>query len=188
MEDIGFSMALFVHIVGALGFFVALGLEWSGLSQLQGATPPEHAEAWMDVLGRSRRLGFGSMFLAVITGFYMMATDVGAVPWLIVTLGSVVLLIVLAAALTGPRMAAIGRTFTAQKTTPSDAFRRLANHPILGLSIRVRTAVALGIVFLKVVQPDLVPSLLTIGVAILLGLASALPIARVIRARGAETN
>src|SRR5512141_3450554 len=100
MEDIGFSIALSVHIVGALGFFLALGLEWTGLSQLQSATQPEQVHPWMGVLGHSRRLGFASMFLAVITGFYMMATDVGAVPWLMVTLGSVVLLIVLAAALT----------------------------------------------------------------------------------------
>ena len=35
MEDLGYSIALFVHIVGALGFFVALGLEWTGLSQIR---------------------------------------------------------------------------------------------------------------------------------------------------------
>ncbi len=29
MDD--YSIALFLHIVGALGFFVALGLEWTGL-------------------------------------------------------------------------------------------------------------------------------------------------------------
>src|SRR5512141_2320161 len=133
MEDIGFSIALFVHIVGALGFFVALGLEWTGLSQLQSATQPEQLRPWMGVLGRSRRLGFASMFVTVITGFYMMVTDVGPVPWLIVTLGSLVLLIVLAVALTGPRMTAIGRALTAEKTTLSDVFRRLANHPLLGL-------------------------------------------------------
>lgn len=37
-------------------------------------------------------------------------------------------------------------------------------------------AMALGIVFLMTVKPDLGASLLTIGVAIVLGLASALPI------------
>ena len=29
-----YSIALFFHIVGALGFFLALGLEWAGLWQL----------------------------------------------------------------------------------------------------------------------------------------------------------
>ena len=32
-----YTIVLFLHIVGALGFFVALGLEWTGLSQLQSA-------------------------------------------------------------------------------------------------------------------------------------------------------
>ena len=30
-----YSIALFLHIVGALGFFVALGLEWTGLWQIE---------------------------------------------------------------------------------------------------------------------------------------------------------
>ena len=32
-----YSIALFLHIVGALGFFVALGLEWTGLRQIRSA-------------------------------------------------------------------------------------------------------------------------------------------------------
>jgi hypothetical protein len=39
-------------------------------------------------------------------------------------------------------------------------------------------AIALGIVFLKTTKPDLIGSLITIGVAILLGLVSALPVPR----------
>jgi hypothetical protein len=39
-------------------------------------------------------------------------------------------------------------------------------------------AITLGIVFLKIVKPDLDGSLLTIGVAIVLGIASALPMPR----------
>jgi len=32
-----YSIALFLHVVGALGFFVALGLEWTSLRQIRGA-------------------------------------------------------------------------------------------------------------------------------------------------------
>ena len=35
-----FSIALFLHIVGALGVSVALGLEWLGLSQIRKTTWP----------------------------------------------------------------------------------------------------------------------------------------------------
>ena len=33
-----YSMAVFLHIVGALGIFAAIGLEWAGLSNLRRAT------------------------------------------------------------------------------------------------------------------------------------------------------
>src|SRR5512135_203282 len=99
-----YAIALFLHIVGALGFFVALGLEWTGLRQLQGAVHPEPVYAWMRILGSTRKLGFVSMFTAVITGFYMMAVAWGGAAWLVVSLGALVLVIALSAALTGPRM------------------------------------------------------------------------------------
>ena len=65
----------------------------------------------------------------------------------------------------------------------SNTFHSLANHPVLWISIQTRVAIALGIVFLKTAKPDLGGSLLTIGVAIILGLASALPMPRRERAQ-----
>jgi hypothetical protein len=48
------------------------------------------------------------------------------------------------------------------------------NHPLLRIGIQTRVAIGLGIVFLMTIKPDLVGSLLTIGVATVLGVASAL--------------
>jgi hypothetical protein len=55
------------------------------------------------------------------------------------------------------------------------------NHPILWISNQTRVAIILGLVYLKIAKPDLGGSLLTIGVAIVLGLASALPMSRPVR-------
>jgi hypothetical protein len=46
-----YSIALFLHIVGALGFFVVQGLEWIGLSQVRRAILPEEVRA---ILGLSK--------------------------------------------------------------------------------------------------------------------------------------
>ncbi len=154
--------------------FVALGLEWTGLWQIRRAMTLELVRGWMGILGSLRRFGFASMLTTVITGIYMMLAVWGGVAWAIVTLGSLVLVIALSLALSGPRMAAIGRALAAQKGPLPATFRSLANHPLLWISIRTRVAIALGIVFLKTARPDLVGSLFTIGVAILLGLAPAL--------------
>jgi D-alanyl-lipoteichoic acid acyltransferase DltB (MBOAT superfamily) len=172
------SIALFLHIVGALGFFVALGLEWSGLRQISRAMTPEQVNPWMGIQKSVRKMGFASMLIMVITGSYMTMTDWGGTAWIYVTLGALILLIVLSVALTGPRMATIGRALATEKEPLSQTFLSLVNQPLLWISIQTRAAIALGIVFLKTTKPDLVWSLVTIGVAIVLGLASALNMPR----------
>jgi len=182
------SIALFLHIVGAVGLFVALGLEWTGLRQIRGAMTPEQVRGWMGILKSVRKVGFASMLTAVITGIYMMVTDVGGVAWIYASLGALVLVIVLSLALTGPRMAAVGRALATEKAPLSRNFHSLANNPLLWISIQTRIAIALGIVFLKTAKPDLGGSLLTIGAAIVIGLASALPLPRRERAREGSTD
>ena len=179
-----YSLALFFHIVGAMGFFLALGLEWTGLWQLRSARLSQEVQAWMGLLKSARKGGFASMLAVVISGVYLMATAWGRVAWLIVTVGSLVVVIVLALALSGPRLAAMGRALATEQGAVSHTFHRVANHPLLWISVQSRMAIALGIVLLKIVKPDVSGSLLIIGVAIVLGLASALPMPR--RERGAH--
>jgi hypothetical protein len=183
-----YSITLFLHIVGALGFFLALGLEWTGLSQLRSAITLEQVRAWMGILKNVRKVGFVSMATTVITGLYLMLTVWGGVAWIIVTLGSLVLVIALAQVVTAPRMAAIGQALVMGKGSLSKTFHSLVNHPLLWISIQTRVAIALGIVFLKIAKPDLGGSLLTIGVAIVLGLASTLPLPRRERAGEGSTE
>ena len=188
MDDLYNSIALFLHIVGALGFSVALGLEWTGLSQIRKAATPEQVRGWMGILKNVRNVGFASMLTTVLTGIFMMVTDWGAEAWIIVTVGSLVLVIALAQVVTAPRMAAIGQALATEKGPLSTNFHSLANHPLLSISIQTRVAIAVGIVFLKTVKPDWGGSLLTIGVAIVFGLASALYLPRRERVQARSTH
>ena len=181
-----YSITLFLHIAGALGFFVALGLEWTGLRQIRRAMIPEQVREWMGILKSVRKVGFVSMLTTVITGVYMTVTIWRGEAWTFVTLGTLVLVIGLSVLLTGPRMAAIGKALAREKAPVSQTFRNLVGDPLLWISLQTRVALALGIVFLKVAKPDLGGSLLTIGVAIVLGIASALPMPR--RERAGERS
>jgi hypothetical protein len=173
-----YSVALFLHIAGAMGFFAVLAIEWLGLQQIRSAISPEQVRAWMGIFKRARKVGFVSMLTTVISGFYMMDQVWGNVAWIEVTLGSLILVIVLSIVLTGPRMAAVGRALANEKGPLSHTFYSLTNHPLLWLSIQTRIAITLGIVFLKIDRPDLDRALLTISVATVLGLVSALPMPR----------
>lgn len=182
------TIALFLHIVGALGVSAALGLEWTGLWQIRSAVLPEQALTWMGIFKSVRKVGFISMLTTVITGIYMIVTYWGGKPWIVVTMGSLILMIVLAQVLTTPRMAAIGRAVAREKGSVSQAFRKLVNDPMLLISIQTRVAIVIGIIFLKIAKPDLGGSLLIIGVSIVLGFASAWPMHRPVRPRQASTD
>ena len=159
-----FSFALFLHIIGALMLFAALALEWVGLRQIRSEKLSEPVRAWLGVLGSISKVGFISMLTTVITGVYML-TVWGWTSWLVVTVGALVLMIVLTRAV-APRVKALGQSLEA------------VNDPILWISIQTRVVIVLGIVFLKIAKPNLVGSLLTIGVAVVLGIASALLMSR----------
>ncbi len=173
-----YSIALFLHIAGVLGLSAGLGLEWTGLLQIRSAASPEQVRGWMAILKSVRGVGFASMVMTVITGIYMVLRAWGGVAWVFVSLGALVLVIVLSLTLTGPRMAAIGMALKSAKAPVLQTVHSLAGHPLLWISIQTRIAIVLGIVFLKVAKPDWSGSLLIIGVAIVLGIASALPASR----------
>jgi predicted lysophospholipase L1 biosynthesis ABC-type transport system permease subunit len=173
-----YSLALFFHIVGALGFFVALGLEWVGLQQMRNATTTEQIRQGMRISGSTSRLGMASILTILVFGFYLAAVAWGGSAWIIVTLGAMVVMIALSVALTGPRMAALGRALASEKGPLSPSLQQLASHPLLWTSIQTRVAMALGIVFLMTVKPGLGGSLLTVGVSTVLGLAFSLPMKR----------
>jgi hypothetical protein len=170
-----YSIALFLHIVGALGLSVALGVEWTGLRQIRNAALPEQVRVWTGILKGTNKVGLPSMLMMVVTGIYMTATVWGRTPWLVVTMVALVLMIALARA-AAPRLKALEQSFIA------------ANDLLLWFSIQTRVAITLGIIFLKIAKPDLGGSLLTIGVAIILGIASALPMRRPVQAHEGSTD
>ena len=151
-----YSLALFLHVVGALGFFVALGLEWTSLRHLRRAATVEQVREWMRVPAEMGRVGMIAMVMLLAAGFYMMVTVWGGVAWIMVTLGALVLAIPLGMVLTRRRMAAIGRTVSAETGPLSPTFHQLLHDPLLSISIQTRVAIAVGIVFLMTVKPDLI--------------------------------
>ena len=112
-----------------------------------------------------------------------MATGWGATPWVVTGVVSLLLIGGLGGALTGPRLARIGRAAGAERGALSAPLREGLRDPILWTSLRTRLGVVLGTAFVMTVKPDLVGSLLAMTTALALGLASSVPALR--RARRA---
>lgn len=183
-----FAIALFLHIVGALGVSLALGLEWIGLSKIRRSNSAEEIRTLLGLVKSTSRLGFISMLITVITGIFMVLTAVGWVPWILVVIGALMLAMAIARAFTAPRMIAMGRTLASGQGPALQTIHNLLNDPILWISVQVRVAIVLGIIFLKIAAPGLGGSLLTIGAAIVLGFVSALPMLGPAQAHKASTD
>jgi hypothetical protein len=139
-----YPFAVFIHIVGALGLFAALALEWLAVTQLRRATTTSESSTWLRILPSVRRIGPPSMAVIVIPGVAMAFTSWNFLAWP-------------AAALLG--MAGIIAAGLVLSRWPAHAV----------LSVELRIAIALGIVALMVFKPDLMSSLLVLVGAVILG-------------------
>jgi len=170
-----YAIAVFLHIVGALGLFAALGLEWASLYNLRRVTTAAQAREWAKLLSALRFVGSPSFLIILVTGIYMMATRWGGQGWIGVGLGGLVLIAALGGALTGRRSAAIARSAAGEAAAISVSLRQQLHDPVLLLSVWLRTALGLGVVFVMSLKPDAAGALTAMGVALVLGLAAGFP-------------
>jgi uncharacterized membrane protein len=171
-----YSFALFVHILGALVLFGALGLEWVALLSLRRVDTAEQAGEWLKVFALFPRIypfAWGAILLA---GLYMTAAVWKGAGWIIVALVGVVVLAAAGGALTARRMASLTQGIAREKGVLSSGLRATLHNPYLLAVFQVRLAFTLGIVFLMVTKPGLVAGLLDMGAATVLGLLSTLPL------------
>ena len=170
-----YSMAVFLHVVGALGIFAAIGLEWAGLSNLRRAADTAQVREWMKLLAAPRTVAGPAALLVLVSGIYMSATRWGPQGWILVALGGMVVIAAVGAGVGGRRVAAMARALPAEAGPVPAALRQRVDDPVLAVSLRVRTALLLGIVFLMSVRPGRGGALAAMAVALLLGLAASQP-------------
>jgi len=182
-----YLIAKFIHIVGALGFFIALAVEWWSLRNLRHAKSLNEIQEWIRVARGVQRLGAPSMAATLLSGFYMMAVARLDAAWPVVSFGALIVLALLAVIVTQRRVARIWRSLEMATESSYVSLLPLLRQPLLWIVTQIRVALALGIVFLMTLKPDLMRSLLTIGMAALLGLVLALATLRHEQARG-ETD
>ncbi len=163
-----YSLALFVHIVGALMLFTAFTSEGIALFHLRRATTSAEVEMWEGVAGLARIFGPASVVAILASGLYMMVSSWGWVPWLAIGLFAWLLVAVMGA-INGIRLSLVVR----ETRTDATAFSRLRS-PAFVISWLTRLAIGLGIVFLMTDKPVLVWSLVCLAVAAAAGAVAGL--------------
>ena len=172
-----YTFALFLHVVGALGFFVGLGLEEAGLHRLRLANDGRavgEALAYIAPVSRLYQVAGGTLLLS---GLYLTFTAWGPRAWILVSLAIVTAFAVTGPRLAGRRLAALGLTVAHTDGPLAPETRVKRDDPLLHEAHFVRIALALGVVVLMVVKPGPAGSLVVVAVAALLGWLAGWPAA-----------
>lgn len=173
-----YTLALFVHVSGAIGAFVSLGIWLFGLAALRRARRVEQvrALAWLVIVASPFMVV--SVLLLGLAGFVMALSTWGLLtPWIAVSLVSVVFIGLIGAFVLDPRMRSIFAEAQAAPDGPLPDHLAVRTHdPLLETAAATLTTLLLGIVFLMTTKPELFTAILAMGVAFCLGLLVSLPL------------
>ena len=178
-----YTIALFLHVSGAIGYFAGIGTWLFILVGLRRAQRVEQVRALVNLIGLSGPFTGISALLILVTGFFMALSAWSLrTGWIAVALISLVLMVPSSAALIEPRRRAIDRLAREAPNGPlSQALERRTHDPVLGTALQTVAALLLGIVFLMTTKPSLTGSLIVMAVALALGLASGVLVSRAAR-------
>jgi len=184
-----YPIALFVHVSGAMGAFISLGIWLFGLAALRRAQRVEQVRALAWLIIMASPLMVGSVILIGLAGFYMALSSWGlATPWIAVSLVSVVFIGPIGAFVLDPHM----RTILVMTREVPDgplpaALVRRTHASFLVTAADALAAILLGIMFLMTTKPSLAASILVMAIASVLGLLSSIPFWQAARKQPPET-
>ena len=172
-----YVIALFLHVSGAIGIWVSLGIWLLGLATLRRARRVEQvrAVAWLIVVATPLMLL--SLLLLGVAGFYMALTVWGLqTGWIAVSLASMLVIAPIGAFVLDPRMHAIldEARQVADGLLP-DALAARVRNPLLPIGAHTMATVLVGVVFMMTTKPVLLTALVVAGVAFALGPVSTVP-------------
>jgi len=172
-----YSLALFAHIVGVLGLFIAIGLVWISMLWLQRAQTMAQVRERIALASLQERLFPAASVLILLAGIYMTVNTWGwKTPWIDVSLAALVVMGALGGAVINRRLKAI-RIASSTAEAPAGSIpaelRRQITDPVLWTAVQTNGFTGLGAVFLMTTKPDLGGSLITLVVSLVLGVVSA---------------
>ncbi|HEX6780221.1 MAG TPA: DUF2269 family protein [Ktedonobacterales bacterium] len=181
-----YTLALFAHILGVLGVFIGIALDWATTLRLRRARTVALVREVTSLVGFQARLIQISALLLLVAGIYMTATAWSRdTPWIVVSLAALIVMGGLSGGVNGRRLAAIRKAAGASSDAvlPPALQRRVAD-PVLLIGVQTALMVGLGALFLMTTKPDWPGALMTLAVAVVLGVLSAQRRLRPREARG----
>ena len=172
-----YSLVLFLHITGAVGIFIGIGLEWFIVNNFKRVVTTEQAQQWTNSF-KVLPPTFGiSGVLILIPGIYMSAEVWGMNAWVISGFVLYIFLAVFGSVVIAKNVGAIRDALKSEGESLSEAIRAKIKAPIITDSLKIRSMLALSIIFIMTIKPDWPMTLVSVGVAVVIGFS----LSRIIR-------
>jgi hypothetical protein len=125
---------------------------------------------------RALRLGAasGSLAMVLATGIYSIAVAWGLAGWIVMSLASLLAIAAVGAFFTGMPMARIEADLKRTTGVLPEGLRRQLRSRVLTTSMTTRVGITLGVLLLMVCKPDPVLSVVAVGAAAAIGIATGL--------------
>lgn len=176
-----YTLALFLHVVGALGVFVGVSTWLIVAVALRRAHQVAQVRALSSLIQPTGILTMVGLLLLGIAGFYMALTAWGEhgeqATWIIVATISFLLLAPFGAFLIDPRLRRVAKAAAAfpDGSLPATLAAQTRD-PLVGVGLSTYVGVLLGIVFLMTTKPPVVTAISAMVIATVLGLGVGLPV------------
>jgi hypothetical protein len=169
-----YTVALYLHIMGALILFSAVGIEWMCLSNLRKSETREGIISWLKNFAVLKKLFMTAFFFLLIPGIYMMAEIWVDAAWAILGIAGLLALSISGSVLSGKKLLAIKKTLAQSETEfPLSKLLLKVRDNYFWYSFLIRACTAFGIVFLMTFKTNFADSIIVLAIAILIGYMTA---------------
>lgn len=172
-----YTVALFFHIIGAIGYFLSIGTWLIILVGLRRARRVAEVRALMRLNDFSGPFGAACAMVLLLAGLYLAVSAWSLLTgWILVALVVLILMIPAVAALIAPRRSALVKQLAreAPDGSLSDALKQRIHDPVLATTVQTVAALLVGFVFLMTTKPTLVGAVIVMVVALVLGLIASM--------------
>jgi hypothetical protein len=164
------SAVLFIHVLSAMSLFVAFALEAAVLLRIRSSLNVEQARAGVLSFHRLRGIAMPALLGVLGSGLYLAYRYGGGTTWIPASLIAMLLVMLVGGTVTGIKMARLKRLVsrTEEAVAIEDILAQTQDRALV-LSYGFRLGLAVGIVFLMTVRPDLALSVIALASATLVG-------------------
>jgi hypothetical protein len=170
-----YTFVLFLHVASALLLFIAFGIEWAAVNYLRKANTPEEAQTWLGFGRYAPVLNGPALAVLILTGGYLASVlKAFKFGWIPGSLIGIAIVMLFGIVINVPKMRAIRLAIP----NGGEGLQKALHNPLLPLSARLRTFLALSIVFMMATKLNLGNCLLALAAGMVIGLLFSIPVLR----------